>query len=208
MTIDNLKAEWERLTSLFSDNIALTDQLWAEIQVSYGEKHRHYHNLEHLCYMFSKAFEFKDHLMDFDTLSFSIFYHDLIYNVKRSDNEEKSAIAATDRMTRLGVPIAQIAKSKQQIIDTKAHQNESDNDTRYLLDFDLAILGENTDTYLNYTKKIRKEYGLYPNFLYKPGRRKVLKHFLQMKHIFKTQPFIDVYEEQARRNISTELEIL
>jgi predicted metal-dependent HD superfamily phosphohydrolase len=40
------------------------------------------------------------------------------------------------------------------------------------LDADLSILGKDLDTYLAYTKMIRKEYSIYPDFLYKPGRKK------------------------------------
>jgi hypothetical protein len=40
------------------------------------------------------------------------------------------------------------------------------------------------------------------------GRRKVLKHFLEMESIFKTKYFQDKYEDQARMNISAELKSL
>lgn len=56
----------------------------------------------------------------------------------------------------------------------------------------------------NYTKQIRKEYSIYPDFLYKPGRKKVLEHFLQLENIFKTDYFKTKYEVQARKNIESE----
>jgi predicted metal-dependent HD superfamily phosphohydrolase len=42
---------------------------------------------------------------------------------------------------------------------------------------------------------------MYPDFLYKPGRRKVLTHFLEMERIFKSDHFYQKYEEQARKNL-------
>jgi predicted metal-dependent HD superfamily phosphohydrolase len=91
---------------------------------------------------------------------------------------------------------------------TKDHQAGSDKGTLYLLDFDLAILGENLQTYAEYVQKIRAEYALYPDFLYNRGRKKVLQHFLDRDTIFKTREFIDNYESQARENLKAELKEL
>lgn len=80
--------------------------------------------------------------------------------------------------------------------------------TNYLLDVDLSVLGKDTQTYLGYTKQIRKEYSIYPDFLYNLGRKKVLQHFLELENIFKTEDFRDKYESQARKNIEFEISIL
>jgi predicted metal-dependent HD superfamily phosphohydrolase len=55
---------------------------------------------------------------------------------------------------------------------------------------------------------IRKEYNFYPDFMYKPGRQKVLQHFIQMPRIYKTDYFHDRYEEKARDNLHVELKEL
>ncbi len=81
-------------------------------------------------------------------------------------------------------------------------------DINYLLDADLSVLGKDRETYLVYTQMIRKEYSIYPDFLYKPGRKKVLRHFLELENIFKTEYFRDQYETQAKENIETELRLL
>lgn len=62
--------------------------------------------------------------------------------------------------------------------------------------------------YLQYAENIRKEYSIYPDALYQPGRRQVLQHFLAQEHIFKTPVFRERYEKQARENISKELAML
>lgn len=41
--------------------------------------------------------------------------------------------------------------------------------------------------------------------LYRPGRRKVLDHFLDLPQRFKTPYFRERFEEQARVNLSAEL---
>jgi predicted metal-dependent HD superfamily phosphohydrolase len=52
---------------------------------------------------------------------------------------------------------------------------------------------------------VRREYSIYPDLLYKPGRKKVLQHFLNMEHIFKTIHFYTLYEQNARNNLNREI---
>src|SRR5690606_34481974 len=99
-----------------------------------------------------------------------------VYNITRQDNEQKSADIAEDRLAKLGVPADKISMCQNQIMVTKEHHDSTDNDTNYLLDFDLLILGDTPENYKDYTKKIRNEYSIYPDFLYKKGRKKVLQH--------------------------------
>ena len=190
----------------YTSDVALVDGLWDEIVEHYSTKNRHYHNLGHLEYMIRLAFVYKSEISDFNVLLFSIFYHDIVYNVKRSDNELKSAEIASDRLKRLGLTDTQIRQCHQQIMATKEHDHAEGMDTNFLVDFDLAILGENTEKYSEYTRRVRKEYAIYPDFLYKKGRKKVLRHFLEMDKIFKTKLFIESFEAQARKNIQRELE--
>jgi predicted metal-dependent HD superfamily phosphohydrolase len=139
---------------------------------------------------------------------FSIFYHDIVYSPRRRDNEGKSADIASDRLAKLGVPTDKILKCRQQILATKDHRGQAKNDTDHLVDFDLAILGDTPEKYWEYAKKIRKEYWVYPNFLYKKGRKKVLRHFLGMETIFKTPEFYENLEQRARENLKSELQEL
>ena len=155
--------------------------------------------------MIRLAFEYQSKIADFDTLLFSIFYHDIIYNSKRSDNELKSAEMSSDRLKRLGFTKDRVNICYEQILATKEHLNNTESDTNFLVDFDLAILGDEPQKYLDYTKKIRSEYSVYPDFLYNKGRRKALRHFLEMDRIFKTNEFKKNFEQQARINIRTEL---
>ena len=59
-----------------------------------------------------------------------------------------------------------------------------------------------------YLKNVRKEYSLYPNLVYNPGRKKVLQHFVEMEKIFKTEYFFEKFEAQAKENLKQELEQL
>lgn len=203
-----LKHRFNQLCLQFTQDQNLIENLWLEIEKKYSEKGRHYHNLEHLENMFSELEFVTDEISDFNIISFSVFYHDVIYDASSKSNEEKSAEFGKIRLEKLNIDKQLIDKISNQIIATKAHQKSDDQDTNYLLDADLSILGKDVETYLDYTKKIRKEYSIYPDFLYIPGRKKVLQHFSALENIFKTDYFTEKYEVQARENIEIEISLL
>jgi predicted metal-dependent HD superfamily phosphohydrolase len=201
----NLKERFSENCLQFTQDQKLIEKLWSEIEKNYSQKDRHYHNLEHLENMFSELDAIKDSISNYSKISFSVFYHDVIYDASSKSNEEKSAEFAKARLQQLNINETDISEIYQQILATKAHEGSDDKDLNYLLDADLSILGKDLETYIDYTKKIRKEYSIYPDLLYKPGRKKVLQHFLVMENIFKTDYFREKYEEQAKKNIEFEI---
>lgn len=204
----DLQENFIQLCLTFSKDQSLINHFWQELEINYSEKGRHYHDLLHLENMFRELDSVKDRIENFTALSFAVFYHDVIYNASSKSNEEKSASYAESRLQKLGLPQDLILKITTQIIATKTHRKAEDTDTNYLLDADLSILGKDLDAYLDYTRKIRKEYSIYPDLLYKPGRKKVLKHFLELESLFKTDEFREKYELNAKKNIAEELKIL
>lgn len=185
----------------------LADSLWQEIENHYTEKGRHYHTLSHLENLYGELEPYKDIVEDWDTLLFSLFYHDIIYKATNSDNEEQSAELAKKRLEALGMEPERIEKCAGQILATKSHSRSKDKDTNLFTDADLSILGQPTDIYDKYAADVRKEYKIYPDLLYKPGRKKVLKHFLAMERIYKTEEFYGKYELAAKGNLERELGI-
>ncbi|CAL2082544.1 hypothetical protein [Tenacibaculum sp. 190524A02b] len=198
----NLENRFKNLTANYYNTTSLTEGLWNVLLKKYTEPHRAYHNFKHLEELFKYFDVHQNSLEHPDIVAFSIFYHDVIYNIWKKDNEEKSAELATTELTKLNLPF--VNSVAQQIIATKTH-HATDNDTKYLVDFDLAILGQSEKTYQHYTQLIRKEYKLVPSLLYKSGRKKVLAHFLNKSSIYATEAFRSLYEVQARENLKNEL---
>lgn len=201
----NLEVLFKKYVRQFDNDETFAEQLWAELYKAYTGKGRHYHNLAHLSHMIQEAASILPELEDPDTICCSIFYHDIIYNVKRQDNEEKSADLGTQRALDIGLGVQGAKLCHHQILATKSHALSDNMDTNYLCDIDLSVLGGEPDVYQNYTAAIRKEYSIYPGFLYRKGRKKVLKHFLEMERIFKTDIFREKYEDKARGNLLVEL---
>lgn len=203
-----LKETFIELSTNYADNDHLTNELWTEIEKRYSDKKRHYHTLQHLDNLLAQLTEIKSEIQNWNTILFTLYYHDIVYNSLKSDNEEKSAELAEKRMKQIVVSNDTIKLCKKQILTTKSHIASTDSDTNYFTDADLSILGQPWETYSLYYKNVRKEYSIYPDFVYNPGRKKVLNHFLSMERIFKTEYFYSKYKIQAKQNIQMELELL
>lgn len=206
--MENLRDIFETTASKYTGNKTSIHTLWDEIENHYSVKRRYYHNLSHLQNIFNSLQPIKDIINDWDTIVFSVFYHDIIYDVKRNDNEEKSAELAQKRLAGISYPDELIVKCCDQILATKIHQFSDDRDTNIFTDSDLSILGQEENAYIEYTKQIRKEYSIIPKLLYNKGRIKVLNHFLAMERIFKSDYFFHEFEAKARQNIDNELMML
>lgn len=183
----------------------LANDLWLEIFTKYSDPKRHYHAIPHLENIIAELNEISEKIENYDTAIFAAFYHDIIYKATSSSNEEDSAKLAAQRLTEIDFPTAEIKKCTAMIMATKSHKLSADSDTNYFTDADLAILGQNSLDYREYREGVRNEYSNYPDFLYNPGRKKILQQFLQSPTIFKTPHFCNKYEDQARLNIANEL---
>ncbi|GAA4027520.1 hypothetical protein GCM10022386_08710 [Flavobacterium cheonhonense] len=197
-----------QLVNKYSKDKELATNLWLEIFTKYSDSKRQYHTIDHLEAIIVDLTEVKDKIEDWDTTLLAVFYHDIIYKASSSTNEGDSAKLAMQKLSEIGYPAEKIAKCANLILATKLHELSEDNDTNYLIDADLAILGRGQYEYQKYTEQIREEYSIYPDFMYNNGRKKALQHFLQMDAIYKTEYFSKKYEKQARLNINNELEAL
>ncbi|UPZ15426.1 hypothetical protein [Flavobacterium humidisoli] len=202
----NLEKIYSDLLSNIGFSANEIQQNWLDLEKAYSKKSRHYHNLTHLKEMIESFENYSNQLQNSNEILFSIFYHDFVYSASKKDNELKSAEYA------LGILPENVNLNKQLVFDaicaTQQHQQNEIEDINWLIDFDLKILAKDWDDYKIYFEQIRKEYRIYPDFLYKPGRAKALKHFLENEFIFQTEEFRSLYEEKARINIEKEISIL
>lgn len=201
----NIKDIFFKLLESYPAETSTKEELWEEIVENYSDKKRHYHNLSHLENLIQQLTDHQGIISDWDVILFAVFYHDIVYNVLKQDNEEKSAEFAVDRLKRLNIEQERIDKCKAAILATKGHHTSKDADINIFTDADLSILGADWETYQNYAKQVRQEYSIYPDLIYNPGRKKVLRHFLDMPTIFKTPEFSRDLEKQAKENLEREL---
>ncbi|MBF7090798.1 hypothetical protein IUY40_04505 [Flavobacterium sp. ALJ2] len=202
----NLKEKYTELLVIIGFPEKEIQHNWLELETAYSKKSRHYHNLTHISDMIDCYETYLEKLQFPNEILYAIFYHDYIYNSRKKDNELKSAQYA------LSILPKNTAFNKQLVFDaicaTQQHQHNAIEDINWLIDFDLKILARDWTAYKTYFKLIRKEYSIYPDFLYNPGRIKALNHFLENDFIFKTEEFRNLHEEKARENIKLEIDFI
>ena len=200
--MDILKKYWDRY--LYSAKYPeFSEEGFQFLLKKYREWGRFYHDETHLRELFG-LFEVHIHtLKQPENIAVSIFFHDIVYNVLSKQNELESAEMASKWLEKLGHVYPNVYGY---ILATKNHQNATeDTDLDYFLDFDLAVLGKSEEDYRNYFLATRKEYRIFPTFMYKKGRVQVLRHLLGLKSLYKTPIFRNSLEEQARKNMEAEI---
>lgn len=205
--LDELNLQFKVLCQELSPKINNTE-LFQNITTLYAEGQRAYHNLSHIHSMLYLTQEFNDLIEQPDMLQLAIWYHDIIYDPARKDNELKSAKYAKDVLSTY-LDESMLTALQALINSTAKHQPLIPHPVNHwLLDLDLAVLASNRSTYEAYKAAIRQEYIMYPKFLYRPGRKKVLKQFLERDQIYFTELFQTRYETIARDNLEWELSTL
>ena len=142
-----------QLVNKYSKDKELSTNLWLEIFTKYSEPKRQYHTIDHLEAIISDLTEVKSRVSDWDTMLFTVFYHDIIYKASSNTNEGDSAKLAMQRLSEIGYPAEKVAKCANMILSTKKHEQSEDSDTNYLIDTDLAILGKSSYAYRKINNK-------------------------------------------------------
>jgi len=199
---------WNSLCSRFTADQQIIDRAWNEIDLAYRAPARAYHTLVHISVLLNQIEEHTSVIENKAMLLFTTFYHDVVYTPGSGTNEKDSAAIAEKRMKELHVPEEIIRDTKTLILLTKSHAEVNPsvtNDMLLFLDMDLSIIGARPEVYGQYCEHVREEFKVFPDFIFRKGRRSFLKSQLKLPLIFHTESFRNKYEVQARLNIITEL---
>ena len=193
--------------------IATLDIWWQDIAKRYSEPVRAYHTLVHLQQLFDQFEQLQVKLEQQPIVALALFYHDVIYDPKRGDNELKSAEYASEVLSEY-LSVKQVERIYTLILMTADHQlhdvdndntNDSDSDAAYLLDMDLSVLGSSWSDYERYAKAVRHEYAHVAEMDYRLGRTNVLQGLLAHPRLYVTDYYYQRLETQARENIEREI---
>src|SRR5688500_8213618 len=122
-----LEETFKLLVARYDQKSKTAEALWTEISQYYSSIDRHYHTLTHLENLLNQLSPHQTVVNDWDAVLFALYYHDIVYNVTKKDNEERSAELAVARLTALQVPSIRIEKTAKHIHATKGHQLIHDN---------------------------------------------------------------------------------
>ena len=142
----------------------------------WNESHRYYHNQNHLLELIDMINERKDQLSqkEYEKLMITALFHDIIYDPKRTDNEEQSVRFFEELC--YDVKREDIQHIKQMILDTKTHETE-DQLSKMFCEMDMSIVESDYEKLLEWENGISKEYESFGE-MYRPARLEFLEKMM------------------------------
>ncbi len=196
------------------ENEPLIDlEMKTALSALYRAPERHYHGLVHIEALLALAREYRTALSDPGAVEAAIWFHDAIYDSRRSDNEARSAQLALEKLAgradrrRLGRIASMIEATATHTLPDLGDE-AADKDAAFFLDMDLSILGAAPAEFDAYEAAVRREYSWVEKKAWRAGRAAVLEKFLARPHIFHTEAFRQRFEAQARQNLNRSLATL
>ena len=116
----------------------------------------------------------------------AIWFHDLVYDTHAKDNEEQSAQVAKQVLGQVGMNEVFTSSVVNLILATKHSAVPEENDAKFMIDLDLAILGQGERDFDEYESNIRQEYAWVSDEQFATGRAAILQPFLDRPSIFTT----------------------
>lgn len=204
---DWLRQKWLALTDSVAADRATSDAVWHELVRHYSEAHRSYHNLSHVMRLLHHAESHRHQISHIETVEFAIWFHDVIYDTHLQDNERRSAEWARRAMIAMLIDERHIPPVMECIMATERHEAATHHgvDLPLFLDMDLSILGSREDIYRQYSEVVRAEYNWVPLDEYRAARSEFLQRLLDRPALFFTPAMALDLEQQARKNLESEL---
>jgi predicted metal-dependent HD superfamily phosphohydrolase len=186
------------------DGLALMRKLIA----AYEQPQRKYHTLQHLAECLSLFDEYAGLADEPGETGIALWFHDAVYDVRASNNENKSAEWAEAELQQAEVARERIERITQMILATRHDMLPRGQDQALLVDIDLAILGAARPRFMEYEAQIRAEYAWVPEDIFKQKRSAVLRKLLARKPLYATPELRELLEHHAKANLAYSLQLL
>jgi predicted metal-dependent HD superfamily phosphohydrolase len=180
-------------------------ELHADLRKRYSEPHRAYHTLHHISECLELLQQVQGLVESSASIELAIWFHDAIYDPRKSDNELRSAEWAKRELKRAGAPAVLQDRIVSMILVTCHDGDPQSPDEELLSDIDLAILGTGMKRFDDYERQVRQEFQHVPKQQFRAGRRKILAGFLEREQIYFTEWFRTRREAAARANLQRSL---
>jgi predicted metal-dependent HD superfamily phosphohydrolase len=128
---------------------------WSALIAAWSEPHRRYHDLAHLAAVLGLVGQLAEAADDPDAVRLAAWYHDVVYDPERSDNEQVSAARARAGLRGL-VTGERLDEVERLVLLTAGHDPEpGDANGAVLSDADLAVLAAPPEAYAAYASAVR-----------------------------------------------------
>ncbi len=180
----------------------------AALLARWSEPHRHYHDVAHLLGVLDAVDDLAGFADDPDAVRLAAWYHDAVY-AGAPDDEENSAVLAEADLSALGLPAELVDEVARLVRLTVEHDpGPSDRNGQVLSDADLAVLALEPAEYRRNSARVRAEYGHVPDADFRAGRARVIAALLAAPSLYRTPDARRLWEDAARRNLTSELRTL
>lgn len=175
----------------------------------WSEPHRRYHTVHHLEFMLSIVDQYEHEADDPRLVRLACWFHDCVYDPKRTDNEIESAALAATMLGERRVSDDDVAEVIRLVwLTTRHNVEDGDRNGALLCDADLAILGTAPERYAEYAAEVRDEYGHVHDDMFRAGRIAVLQGLLELPRLYRLPALYDAWEVRARANLAGEITAL
>lgn len=209
---EELLADWHDLCAQLGLAGTAATGLGATLVHTWSRWPRRYHDATHLLACLRHWHEIAPRCADPPAVALALWFHDAVYWPWAKNNERRSADWARRFILGCGLPperADELARRvEQHIMATQHHHGDLTGDDRWVVDIDLAILGQPPHIYDLFEEGVRREYRWVPHAAYVAGRSKVLRGFLERPRLYATDWFHERHEAPARANLQRALTVL
>ena len=204
-----LTADWHALCAQLGLDSAVATGFADALIHAWSRWPRRYHDATHLLACIRHWRSVAAQCDDPQAVGLALWFHDAVYWPWSKTNERRSADWARRFILGQGLPPDRARdladRVDRYIMATQHHDGELHGDERWVVDIDLAILGQPPQVYDAFEQGVRREYRWVPQAAYVAGRSKVLRSFLERPRLYATDWFHHRLDAPARANLGRAL---
>lgn len=163
---------------------AFSEEVYENIVKRWNEPHRFYHNIDHLNFLVDTFRQMYDNseitAEEMSTLILVAFFHDVIYDPKRDDNEAKSVDYFRKSCEDGSMKTGFADQVMNMILDTSYRIEPKDKLSKIFWKADNSVLGLPVNKLIEVEHKIFQEFQFAPYDKYRKGRIEFLESSLGM----------------------------
>jgi len=168
----------------------------------YNEPQRHYHTLAHIDHCLAMFDQCKSLVTNPDALEIAVWFHDVIFEPGKNDNEARSAELYAELSA--GVHADEFRALVGKLIMATLHNQCSldDSDAGYMVDIDLSSFGLPWEDFMRDSLHLREESAQLSDADYNRKQGEFRSCLAARPHFYQTDFFRRIYEQQARDNLA------
>ena len=181
--------------------------LYQDAYTLYATPGWYYHTPAHIAHCLQRKDEIAHLLEDPNTVELAIWFHDVIYDMGASDNEARSAEFFVER-TAGKLSSCQAQRVVSHIHATIYPSQPTDPDAQFVVDIDLSSFSLPWPQFLRDSVNVRRELTTSDPYEYAEKQQSFLEMLCTAQPFFRTDFYLERYEQQAQDNIRRILALL